>query len=68
MRGAVDQELLKLFNRYDASTGQGEPEKQALNEIRGALNRRRYIENLIRDVDRALNPELLAARAAEDNR
>lgn len=67
MRGAVDQELLKLFKRYDASAGQGETEKQALNEIRGVLNRRRYIENLTRDVDRALNPEHPAAQIAEDN-
>jgi hypothetical protein len=31
-----------------------ETAKQALQEIRGALNRRRYIENLLRDVERAL--------------
>jgi len=56
MRGGLDQELLKLFNRYDASTEDSETAKQALSEIRGVLNRRRYIENLVRDVDRALSP------------
>lgn len=55
-QGGLDQDLLKLFNRYDASTEETDTAKQALNEIRGILNRRRYIENLVRDVDRALNP------------
>ena len=66
MRGGLDQETLTLFNRYDASTAGSETAKQALNEIRGLLNRRRYIENLIRDVDRALNPALSPAEAVED--
>jgi molecular chaperone HscB len=56
MRASVDTELEKLFGKYDASEPQSETAKQALHEIRGVLNRRRYIENLIRDVDRALNP------------
>jgi len=64
MRGGLDQELLALFNRYDASTEESETAKQALNEIRGVLNRRRYIENLVRDVDRALSPA--SAEAGED--
>jgi molecular chaperone HscB len=56
MRASVDAELEKLFGKYDASEPQSETAKQALHEVRGVLNRRRYIENLIRDVDRALNP------------
>jgi molecular chaperone HscB len=56
LRAQVDGELEKLFSKYDASEAQSETAKQALHEIRGVLNRRRYIENLIRDVDRALNP------------
>lgn len=56
LRADVDGELEKLFVRYDESDAQSETAKQALHEIRGVLNRRRYIENLIRDVDRALNP------------
>jgi molecular chaperone HscB len=66
MRGGLDQEMLGLFNRYDASTESSETAKQALNEIRGLLNRRRYIENLVRDVDRALNPSPSQAEAAEN--
>jgi molecular chaperone HscB len=66
MRGGLDQELLKLFHRYDATTGESETAKQALNEIRGALNRRRYIENLVRDVDRALSPAVVTAEPEED--
>jgi molecular chaperone HscB len=54
LRSHVDGELEKLFRLYDESEAQSETAKQALNEIRGVLNRRRYIENLIRDVDRAL--------------
>lgn len=56
MRAAIDEELETLFVKYDASDAESETAKQALHEIRGVLNRRRYIENLIRDVDRALNP------------
>ncbi len=64
LRAHVDGDLEKLFARYDESDAQSETAKQALHEIRGVLNRRRYIENLIRDVDRALNP--IKAQTAED--
>ena len=57
LRSGVDKELSDLFSKYDASDAQSETAKQALKEIRGVLNRRRYIENLIRDVDRSLNSE-----------
>jgi molecular chaperone HscB len=66
MRGGLDQDLMKLFHRYDASTAGSETAKQALHEIRSLLNRRRYIENLVRDVDRALSPALSSAQTAED--
>jgi molecular chaperone HscB len=62
LRTGVDQELTALFSKYDASDARSETAKQALHEIRGVLNRRRYIENLLRDVDRSLNPS--AANAA----
>src|SRR5579875_1460003 len=65
LRAGVDRDLESLFAKYDASESQSETAKQALNEIRGVLNRRRYIENLIRDVDRALKPEP-AAEPVED--
>jgi molecular chaperone HscB len=63
LRDEIDRGLEQLFATYDAAEAQSETAKQALHEIRGALNRRRYIENLIRDVDRALNP---AVEAVED--
>jgi molecular chaperone HscB len=66
MRAGIDSELQQLFAKYDAADAQSETAKQALHEIRGALNRRRYIENLIRDVERALNPTAAAAEPAED--
>jgi molecular chaperone HscB len=66
MRATIDTELEQLFARYDASDAQSETAKQALHEIRGVLNRRRYIENLLRDVDRALNPETAKALSVED--
>jgi molecular chaperone HscB len=66
LRTSIDNELEQLFAKYDASESQSETAKQALHEIRGALNRRRYIENLIRDVDRALNPAVAAAEPVED--
>jgi hypothetical protein len=57
MRDDIDRNLERLFNKYDSSDAQSETAKQALHEVRGTLNRRRYIENLIRDVDRALRPQ-----------
>jgi molecular chaperone HscB len=66
MRAGVDAELEKLFGKYDASEPQSETAKQALHEIRGVLNRRRYIENLIRDVDSALNPAAATVQSVDD--
>ncbi len=66
MRGSIDAELEGLFERYDAAESESETAKQALHEIRGVLNRRRYIENLVRDVDRALTPVPVGAESVED--
>ena len=66
MRGSIDAELEGLFERYDAAESESETAKQALHEIRGVLNRRRYIENLMRDVDRALTPVPVGAESVED--
>jgi molecular chaperone HscB len=60
MRGEIDRELTTLFAKYDAAESESETAKQALHDIRGVLNRRRYIENLLRDVDKALNPATAA--------
>lgn len=54
LRAEVDRTLMNLFAKHDSAAPESETTKQALDQIRGALNRRRYIENLIRDVDRAL--------------
>jgi hypothetical protein len=54
-----------LFAKYDAAAPETDTAKQALTEIRGLLNRRRYIDNLLRDVDRALNPSAAAAPLEE---
>jgi len=53
MQSAIDAELDAQGERYDVA-----PDPSALNEIRGALNRRRYISNLLRDVDKELNVHL----------
>jgi len=50
MLAEIDADLAGLFAKYDASKDQ-----PALAEIRSVLNRRRYIENLLRDVDKALS-------------
>lgn len=65
MRGETDRELETLFTAYDESDAQSETARQALQEIRGLLNRRRYIENLIRDVDSALNSAASAESVEE---
>lgn len=65
LRAEIDNGLQQLFQKYDAAEPQSETAKQALHEIRGALNRRRYIENLIRDVDRALKPAEAAAEPVD---
>jgi len=51
MRGDIDRQLEILFRKYDAAAPESESARQVLQEIRSVLNRRRYIENLIRDVD-----------------
>ena len=56
MQSEVDHQLESLFVKHDAAEPGSGTAKQALQEIRGLLNRRRYIDNLLRDVDRALNP------------
>ena len=45
-----DAQLQALFQKYDASGD----DQTVLQTIRGALNRRRYIQNLVRDVEKAL--------------
>ena len=47
----IDGRLQALFTAYDESQ-----DRAVLQEIRGVLNRRRYIRNLIRDVEKELVP------------
>lgn len=46
----AETELSTLFAKYDAS-----PDAATLDRVRGTLNRRRYIANLVRDVEKELH-------------
>jgi molecular chaperone HscB len=50
MRNASDAQLHVLFTQHDAS-----PAPATLKEIRAALDRRRYVSNLVRDVEKELH-------------
>ena len=49
MLGGVDVQLQELFIKYDEQPG-----REVLAEIRGTLNRRKYIQNLVNEVSGAL--------------
>ena len=49
MRGEIDAQLEQLFARYDVVRN-----SEVLAEMRGVLNRRRYISNLVGEVHKAL--------------
>ena len=67
MQSDVDRKLGELFAKFDEAAPESDTAKQALQEIRGLLNRRRYIDNLLRDVDRALNPTAVANVPVEEH-
>lgn len=50
LQNGIDAELARLGQQYDAGGG-----RETLTVIRGVLNRRRYIRNLIREVEKELN-------------
>lgn len=50
MQFASDAELAALFTQHDAA-----PQPSTLDKIRAALNRRRYVSNLVRDVEKELH-------------
>jgi hypothetical protein len=53
MREEIDREMFDQFAAYD------EAQSQAILEvIRGILNRRKYIRNLVNQVDKALSADL----------
>jgi len=49
MQEKIDAELRSKFGGYDPA-----PDRSVLSEIRGLLNRRRYVRNLINEVEREL--------------
>jgi alanine-alpha-ketoisovalerate/valine-pyruvate aminotransferase len=49
MLAASDQELAALFAQYDASQS-----RDVLSQIRNLLNRRKYIQNLVSEVQKTL--------------
>ncbi len=50
MLGDADTDLAGLFSRYDAMS-----DPAVLDQIRATLNRRKYVSNLVRDVEKELN-------------
>ena len=52
MLAGVDQQLGSLFGKYDQSQS-----RDVLAEIRGVLNRRKYILNLVGEVQKTLSPQ-----------
>lgn len=50
MRSVSDTDLFRLFTEHDSS-----PNPATLDQIRAALNRRRYVSNLVRDVEKELH-------------
>ena len=49
MRDEIDRGLANLFAKYDLTHG-----RPVLGEIRGSLNRRRYVQNLVQEVEKEL--------------
>jgi molecular chaperone HscB len=52
MMNEVDEQLQVLFEKYDSQR-----KRETLAEIRGALNRRKYIQNLLNEVHAELAPQ-----------
>ncbi len=50
MRSVSDTELFRLFTEHDSS-----PNAATLDQIRATLSRRRYVANLVRDVEKELH-------------
>jgi molecular chaperone HscB len=53
MLAEADASLAGLFARYDEK-----PDRAVLEQIRGTLNRRKYVSNLVRDVTATLEKDL----------
>jgi len=55
MLAEADRQLQALFEKYDRTA-----QRETLSEIRGVLNRRKYILNLVNEVQKALAPNAYA--------
>jgi len=53
LRAQIDTEMESDFRKHDAAQGE-EARREVLGHLRGLLNRRRYIQNLLREVDKEL--------------
>ena len=53
MMHEVGEQLRALFEKYDSA-----PRRETLGEIRGVLNRRKYIQNLLNEVHAELAPQI----------
>jgi hypothetical protein len=53
MLSEIDNQLEGLFGKYDQA-----PSRDTLTEVRGVLNRRKYIQNLVDEVRKELDPTL----------
>jgi molecular chaperone HscB len=51
MMADVDSQLQRVFEKYDRA-----PQREFLSELRGILNRRKYIQNLVDEVHSELTP------------
>jgi molecular chaperone HscB len=51
MLAETDQQLQSFFEQYDTSKSQ-----DVLSQVRNVLNRRKYIQNLVSEVERTLTP------------
>jgi molecular chaperone HscB len=51
MLGSIDGQLQSLFEEYDATHS-----RDVLGRIRGVLNRRKYVQNLVSEVEKTLVP------------
>jgi molecular chaperone HscB len=54
MQSAIDQELNTLFGSHDAVAAGGGSTSEVLQQIRAVLNRRRYVRNLVSEVEKEL--------------
>jgi molecular chaperone HscB len=52
MLAETDQQIQSLFEQYDAAHS-----RDVLVQIRNVLNRRKYMQNLVSEVQRTLNPD-----------